>query len=168
MKKFRYRLERVLEYRKLIKAEKLRDLTLRNQEMHEAKSHLEYLEAELIRELGAHKGVMTIEELTLQGSYRDRIRNLIAHQHEVIEELRVKVEEALAAYIEAAKDAESLEKHKTNKREEYQSYIDKETQKFLDELATQRSGRAKNITKSSSKDESSEPLSESESTKELV
>ena len=169
MKKFRYRLERVLEYRKIIKAERLRDLTMRNQEMHEARTHLEHLETELVRELAAQKPVMTIEELTLAGNYRDRVRALIERQHGLIEELRKKVEEALAAYIQAAKDAESLEKHKAKKHEEYLAYLDKETQKFLDELAVQRVGRSlisqKNLEE---RGESSELSAESQTGEELL
>ena len=54
-----------------------------------------------------------------------------------------RVAAALAEYIEAVKEAESLVKHKAKKLTEYQEHIEKEQQKFLDELSTQRIGRAK-------------------------
>lgn len=163
MKKFRYRLERILQYRLVIKTEKLRELTLRNQELHEARERLVALEQEIVKER-IKEGIVTIEELTLAGNYVERLRTLILRQHEVIEETEKKVQEALAAYIEAAKDAESLVKHKNNKRQEYVEYVEKETQKFLDELTVQRIGRLK----SRSLSETTVEGDESKSTEELI
>ena len=145
MKKFRYRLERILHYRLLVKAEKLRELTIRNQELHEARERLSALEQEILMERGNLEGVTTIEKLMLAGNYIERLRLLIIKQHDVILEAEKKVELALAAYIQAAKDSESLVKHKTNKRQEYVEYVEKETQKFLDELTVQRIGRLKSL-----------------------
>ena len=136
MKRFRYRLERVLKFRELMKEEKKRLLGLARQE-------LAALEQELLVDRIGVRPVLTIDELQLFQSYSAWLRSEIEMQQVVIERCKEKVAQALAEYIEATKEAESLIRHKEKKHAEYSEYLEKEQQKFLDELTTQRIGRIK-------------------------
>ena len=141
MKKFRYRLERVLEYREIVKNDKKRALGIARQELATAQKRLAELERDLVAERVRYGSVMTVEELELIRAYGEWLRAAIANQRTVITKCEEKVAKALAEYIEAAKEAESLIKHKEKKLTEYREYIEREEQKFLDELTTQRVGR---------------------------
>ena len=143
MKRFRYRLERVLQFREIIKADKERLLGLARQELASAVQRLKALEAELMVDRLSGRDLLTVDELQLFQAYSIWLRKEIEKQTAVIASCEEKVEKALVEYIEATKDAESLVRHKDKKRIEYDEYLEKEQQKFLDELTTQRIGRAK-------------------------
>lgn len=143
MKKFRYRLERVLQYREILKAEKKRLLGIARQELASAEQRLAELEQELLIDRIGERKELTVDELRLFQAYADRLRAEIQGQLAQIEQCKEKVAAALAEYIESTKEAESLIRHKTKKRAEYDEYLEKEQQKFLDELTTQRIGRTK-------------------------
>ncbi|NLF24861.1 MAG: hypothetical protein GX589_04290 [Deltaproteobacteria bacterium] len=140
MKRFKYRLERVLEYRKLVKDEKVRELLNRNQKLHEDSEKLRELEtAELLNRIeeGAR---LNAAQLQLVADYGFRLRGAIAGQVEVVEKSKEAVEEATAEYVEAAKEEKSLSIHKSRKLEEYKEYVQQEEDRFVDELNIQRAG----------------------------
>lgn len=143
MKKFRYRLERVLQFREIMKAEKKRVLGLARQELASAEERLAALERELLIDRIGERTILTVDELRLFQAYAERIRTEIDKQKLYVQECQERVTRALADYIEATKEAESLIRHKTKKRGEYEEHLEKEQQKFLDELTTQRIGRVK-------------------------
>ena len=140
MKRFKYRLERVLEYRKLVKDEKVRELLYRNQKLHEENEKLRELQAaELLNRI--EEGVrLSAAEVQLLADYGYRLREEITGQEDVVEKSKEAVEEATAEYVEAAKDEKSLSTHKGRKLVEYQHYAQQEEDKFIDELNIQRAG----------------------------
>jgi len=141
MKKFRFRLERVLHYRQLMRDEKKRELMLRNVALQEAEGRLAALEkAERDNEL-EQGTVMTVERVLLSGLYAQRLQAEILAQRGVIEEAREAVRIAMEAYVEAGRDAKSLELLKEQKLQEFTEYVQKEDEKFLDELAVTRRKR---------------------------
>lgn len=138
MKQFRYRLERVLQYRNIVKAERQRELQLRMGELHAAEQRLSDLQTELVEREAIDQGEHTGSMIAMAGNYEQRLRREIGETHEVILMKQVVVEEALNEYIEASKDARALELHKDDKLKEYVEETEREEGKFLDELTIQR------------------------------
>ncbi len=138
MKKFKFRLEKVLQYRELLKEDKRRELLTCNLRLQEAKDLLERLEkAALSNKLDQEK-IVTVEEVLLSGLFAERLKDQIVNQRIVIVEKQQEVNTALQAYVEASKEARSLEMLKERKLQQYMEYLHKEDEKFLDEMAVQR------------------------------
>ena len=142
LKKFKYRLEQVLQYREVIRAEKLRVLTLRNRELADARERLQALETDLLKN-SLPDGEITVDQLLLIGSYSQRLRQEIDAQRVTILDCETKAEEARVEYIEAVKEAESLQKHRANKLTEYNEFVEKKMQEYMHELSVHRIGQLK-------------------------
>ena len=141
MKKFKFRLEKVLQHRELVKEEKRRDLMLKNQELQDAQNKLQYLiSAGRSNEL-AQGRIFQAGFVHHSGLFSERIKLEIAQQRIVIAEAQAAVDQAMAEYIEASKDAKTLEMLRERKLQEYNDYLHKEEEKFLDELSVQRGNR---------------------------
>lgn len=143
MKKFRFRLEKVLQYREMLKDEKRRELLKRNQELREARQRLEDLEKAALSNTLGQGQIMTVEQVYLAGLFAERVKEDIIKQRLAIIKAEEEVEKAMGEYVEASKDARSLEMLKERKLQEYMDYMHKEDEKFLDELAVQRGTQAK-------------------------
>ena len=137
MKKFKFRLERVLHYRILVKEEKRKVLLQKNYELRTAQDRLESL-------LGSERanvlavGVMSVAQVQLAGAYAGWLEQAVTSQRLAIIRVQEEVEVAMADYIEASKDARSLETLKERKQVEHQVMVEQEEAKFLDELSTQK------------------------------
>ncbi|MBN8549613.1 MAG: flagellar FliJ family protein [Deltaproteobacteria bacterium] len=138
MKKFKFRLERVLQFRTAVKDEKLRELTLKNVKLREEQDRLSALEGAMRRNQNEAEGVVLIESFYMRGLYSSRLKEEIVNQRLTIIKCEEEVREAMAAYIEASKELKSLTTLKDRKRTEYLEYVAHEDAKFLDELATQK------------------------------
>jgi len=138
MKKFKFRLEKVLQYRKIVKDEKLRELMMRNHILNEENQRLERLEAAALRNIINANQSMSASIVHLAGLYGARIKEEIVRQKLVLIEVKEKAEEAMAEYVEAAKDEEALVTLRNRKKEEYMEYVKKEEEKYLDEFCVQR------------------------------
>ena len=137
MKKFCFRLERVLQYRELVKRDRKRELA--------AKTNQLLMEQERLTDLGraweaneVASGFVTVEMLQLVERYSMWLKAEVERQIKVVEEATKQVEEARNAYIEAAKESEALQTLKSKKYEEYLENYYKEEGKFLDEISVQR------------------------------
>ena len=140
MKRFSFRLQRILDIRDQIRDELRQELGRRNQELIHQESVLRGLEDELRRLQVTQDGIVTASELVLTGAYALRVQQLIEGQLVKVEEARLAVFEARERYIQANKDAKALEMLKDKKREEYQQELLKEEINQLDEVASQRAG----------------------------
>ena len=141
MKKFRFRLERVLHHRQLMRDEKKRELMLKNMALQEAEGKLEALEKAEKNNNLEQGTIMTVERVMLSGFYAQRLQAEIVAQRVKIEEAREEVRLALDAYVESAREAKSLELLKERKLQEFTEYVQKEDEKFLDELSVMRRKR---------------------------
>lgn len=138
MKKFKFRLQRVLEYRESLKKEKERELALRNAELHAAEQRLEdIITAQDKTEVPANRQ-MTMAELMLSGDYLRFLQEMLVNQRLLVIQATDAVEEAREAYIEKAIEAESLEMLKDKKFEEYKTERKRDERKELDKLTVQR------------------------------
>lgn len=138
MKKFKFRLEKVLQFRRIVQDEKKRELNIAMRLLREKEQDVENLEKAFLANRIQEGKVISIEELSLKGAYAERLKNEIAQGRLDIMSLQDRVEEARKEYIEATKEVEVLEKLKEKKHEQYQEMIAHHEQKVLDELVTQR------------------------------
>ncbi len=139
-KKFKFRLEKVLQFRDMVKTERMRDLMEANRNLTIEQNKLAELDQAFLRNLIAGNSDHRTQDIELIGKYSERLSLEIQHQKERIIEAEKSVETARQAYVLAAQEAESISKLKEQKQSEYQEYLLKEDEKFLDELATQRNG----------------------------
>lgn len=138
MKRFKFRLQRILDIREQIRDEARQELGRRNAVLAHEQSVLRGLEAELLRLNAGENGIVTASELLLTGAYAQRIQKLIEQQALKVEEARKAVVEAQERYIQANKDAKALEMLKEKRKAEYDHEVLKEEINQLDEIATQR------------------------------
>ena len=138
MKKFRFRLEKVLHYRRSIQEDMKRALGARLRELKEAQEKLEQLEHEFNSNSINDAETVSIHELQIRNAYSERLKRETVRQKELIAQAEVAVEEARARYIEATQEAEVLEKLKTKKHDQYLEVVAKAEESFLDELVIQR------------------------------
>jgi flagellar FliJ protein len=138
MKKFRFRLERVLQYREIVKDERRRELLQANYALRAAEELLRDLEAAQ-RSGGFEEGrIVSVEEVRLEGLFKARLEAQILQQREVVTAAENDVVAARGRYIEAAKESKALETLKDRRKTQYAEYIAKEDEKFLDELTIQK------------------------------
>lgn len=140
MKRFKFRLQRILDIREQIRDEARQELAVRNQALAEQVSVLRGLQEELLRLDLQPNGILSAGELVLNGAYSERVKQLIKQQLVRIEEAKAAVEQAREHYIQANKDAKALEMLKEKKRDLYNEEVLKEESNQLDELAVQRAG----------------------------
>jgi len=138
MKRFKFRLQRILDIREQIRDEARQELGRRNAVLAHERSVLRGLEAELLRLNAGENGIVTASELLLTGAYAQRIQKLIEQQALKVEEARKAVVEVQERYIQANKDAKALEMLREKRRAEYDHEVLKEEINQLDEVATQR------------------------------
>lgn len=137
MKVFKFRLEKVLQFREGVRKEKERAIALANAQLREAEEQLEVL-IEALRKNTLAEGILSIEQVYLQGYLVEGIKERIELQKRLIEELQQAVEVAREEYRIAASEAEALVKLRAQRLQQYTLHIDKEQEKFLDELTIQR------------------------------
>lgn len=141
MKKFKFRLERVLQYRELIRSEKKRLLTAAIFKLEEAKE----LRDSLLESRAINEEIMSCETDThkryLAELYAERLKVEIEAAEQTISMRQLDVNQARDEYIEAAKEAEALKILKEKQAAEYAAFVDREEAKVLDELSVQRSAR---------------------------
>ena len=141
MKRFRYRLQRVLNYRETVREEKKRLLLIARQELSAREGVLRDLEEAERNNTFTAGQLLTAEFVHMRGLFAASLQERIVQQRLAIVEGEARVQEALSVYIEAAKESEALKTLKTKRREEYDEEVRREDEKVLDEMATQRSVR---------------------------
>lgn len=138
MKRFAFRLQRVLDIRSRIRDERRQELGARQAELQREEALLAELEAELLLARIEEGGTYSASELQMVGAYAIRLRSQIERQLVRIEGAKQAVEEARVRYIEATKDTQVLEKLREKRREEYTQEVLLEEGRNLDEVAVQR------------------------------
>ncbi len=138
MKKFKFRLERVLEYRHTLTQEKERELALRNSELHEAEEIKEFIEGEQDKAEAPPEEVMSMAELALRGEYYDALQQALVRQRHLVIQATDAVDAARLAYQDKAVEEETLDSLKEKQAEEHKETKRKDERKELDSLVIQR------------------------------
>jgi flagellar FliJ protein len=141
MKRFTFRLQRILEIKERIRDERRQELVLKNLERDRAQQHLEYLEQEYSRSQIAEGGTYSASDLLLLGNYAVRLKEEISQQALRVEAAQRAAEEARERYIEASKESQAMEKLKERRKQEYQEQVLKDLGNQLDEFGVQRAVR---------------------------
>ena len=142
MKKFRFRLERVLDYRHILKKECERELAVKNNELAEAEELLEQILQEQ-DSCQAREDVVSMAELALNTYYQERLQEMLIQQRVLVLEATDAVEQARDAYLERALEAEVLDKFKERKREQFEEERKRHERRELDNSVIVRHRRDK-------------------------
>lgn len=142
MKKFSFRLEKVLKYRRLIKDDRLRELLEANAALDEAARVLAALDEEACKSRIGEGQYLTVDDLIGLDLYNRRLAAAIDRQRERIAECREVARVALEHYMVAAKEEKALSMLKDRRRIVYMEQVERELQNVLDEAATQRAPHA--------------------------
>lgn len=138
MKKFKFRLQRVLEFRHTLTKEKERELMKCNQELQSAEQRVEEILAAQDTADGGDARVTSMAELIAEGDYYRALQNALVCERLHVLEAAEAVERAREAYVEKAIEEESLVKLKERKLEQHREEVRKFEKKELDALVTQR------------------------------
>lgn len=138
-KRFVFKLEGVLEYRRALEEKKRRELAQVLREVGEATQQLtamlqmEVEEKERFRRMKA--GKLNILTLRLQEAYLNNLLRKIDRQQQLIQKLRTREVKARAEYVEARKQVMLLERLKERRLERWRYEANREEMRFLDEIA---------------------------------
>lgn len=140
-KRFRYRLEKVLELKRRREEEERDKLAQLRREQAQERQHKADREQELVNvhvELKTKRlsGALNINELRW---FPQHIKNLEAKikYHELrIQELEIKIEEQTQNLAKAMMERKAYEKHKEQSKAAFDAEIEAEEARLLDELAT--------------------------------
>ncbi len=137
MKRFKFRLQQVLDYRAKVRKDQERELAFRNLELYSAEEDLsEILQAQ--DSCVPPTAVQSMAELKLTGDFQLRLRADLEQQRVLVKEAMHAVDAARDAYIEKAVEAKILETLKEKRRALYKEERHKAERKELDEMVIQR------------------------------
>ncbi len=136
MKRFKFRLQRILDVRIQIRDEARQELVRRNTE----RDHQIYVLAQLqdeFMQLGLTEGgTYSATDLSRLGAYAERLTVAIDQQKLVVAEAIKAAELAHESYISASREAKVIELLKDKKLQEYRAEQLREEGALLDELAS--------------------------------
>lgn len=138
MRRFRFRLQRIMELREQIRDEARQELVRANAKRDHEVSVLTYLEQEFEAISLREGGTYSADELLTLGAYGERLTNAIEKQKVVVAEAIQEAEAAHDRYIQASKDAKAIELLKDKKVQEFKEQVLREEGALLDELAIQQ------------------------------
>lgn len=141
MKRFNFRLQRVLEIRERFRDEMRQELVQRNFERDRERNILADLDQEFLRSKVKEGGTYSAGEMVLVGDYSARLQEQIEQQRARVLAAQEAAERARERYIEASKESQALEKLKEKRQQEYVEQTLKEEGAQLDEFAVMRAGR---------------------------
>jgi flagellar protein FliJ len=145
MKKFSFRLERILQYKAQIEEQKRRDLSARIDELTEQNRILQHLtqkrESYRQRYSELFRGRIDVDELKATRRYLDKIHRELILQAKKVVDCEKKVEKAKAILLEAMRDRKKYENLKERKYKAYIKESNLAEQKSLDEFASQAAAR---------------------------
>lgn len=139
-KRFKFRLQRVLDFRETEKRERERELARKNYELREGEKRLDQIIAAQDA-APVPDGEMTMAEMLLNSQYHVGLRRAIERQRVLILEAADAVDQARDAYLEKAIETETLETLKERRKEEHREEVKLEDKRELDELVVQRHKR---------------------------
>jgi len=143
VKKFKYRLERVLDFRESERKDRELILAVKNSELHSAEGRLDQIVQMQDSATLPENTELSMAELTLQRQFQMGLREMLERQRVMILEAAEAVEMARDAYLEKAVEAETLQTHKDKKKAEHQEERKHSERRAADEMTVQRFKRVK-------------------------
>lgn len=142
MSKFKFRLEKVLDYKETVEGHKKSIYGEINRELNEQTKVLnDFYDAktELVKNKDGSR-TTNIANLKLFNNYIGEISKNIERQEEIVEETKVRLSTAQKELIEAVQEKKSFEKLKEKDYEEYIVESKKDEAKIIDEIVTFKNG----------------------------
>ena len=136
-KHFKFRLERVLSYRRTLRKEAEGELAKKNHELNTAEESLENI-ITAQDTCPEPEEVMTMSEFALASHYKERLQAALVNQRLLILEAARAVEDAREAYVQRAIDAKALETVRERRHEEHKDEQRRIDRKDNNERTTQR------------------------------
>ncbi|UCC80865.1 MAG: flagellar export protein FliJ [Candidatus Zixiibacteriota bacterium] len=140
MKRFRFRLEKILRYKIQVEERKKQILSERNNELRIEKTHLEGLNNRNAsyrdRYSSLFRGKLNIPGLGFSYRYLEKLYRDIINQKDKVRKSEEKSDQARKQLRVAMRDRKKYEKLKQRRRREYEYEAGREEQKELDEIAS--------------------------------
>jgi len=142
MKKFSFRLEKILQYREQLQEQRLRAYAAAARALERRRDELEALGRELcdyrtrMAELGV--GRTSARSLAVYRSYLSHCEARVAEAAGSLEDAARKLQQRRAALVEATRERKKLEKLKSARRSEHDYQAMREETRELDEIAVKR------------------------------
>lgn len=145
MKKFRFDLQKLLEYRKTVEEKLLAELSAIRMEKERERIRLQNLHSSVDmfkQKMKDNLSCGSIEEIRCDFSYLTELNQLIEMQVTLLSRLEGRIQEKTLEVVEASKEVKALERLKEHKKQEYRKDVQEQEQKFLDEIASIRYSRS--------------------------
>ena len=142
MKRFQFRLERVLQLKQQLESRKQQEVAAVAARLHRAEQILERLALNRSR-CHQHRNRMVEKgssqlDITLMDQHQQHLSRQIKQQNRVITSIEAEMAKKQAELREAVREKEKYEQYHSRKWDEYQQEILKEEQQFLDEVAIRK------------------------------
>ena len=135
MKKFDFRLNKVLDHRENRRKESKEELAQRNNELQAIVNQINFITGEQDKLAKRDTTSFNVSELLLSSGYQDKLLSKLNEQK--VFEKKAESEVALARenYIAKSRDVKALEMLKSKKLDEYRVEVKRNERKILDEVA---------------------------------
>lgn len=147
-KAFQFRMERLLELRRLQEDLKKRELAAANRAVAQRQQTILLLLVEEnaakdeLKELKGADRALDLTAIRIQEQYRNWLDHQIVQSYRELQDLQRRTAEKRAELSEASKGVRVLERLRERKRSEHRYAMDRDEQKFLDEVAQRVAGEA--------------------------
>lgn len=138
MKKFDFRLEKILDYRDACKKVSRAELAERNNALFSIEKYVQELEEEQARIANREQEEFDLSEMFLSALYQDKLKNDLEQQKILEEQAKIEVEKARDIFIEKSKEVRVMELLKDKQREIHRLDAKRKERKELDEIAHRR------------------------------
>ncbi|MDR2337377.1 MAG: flagellar export protein FliJ [Deltaproteobacteria bacterium] len=136
MKKFDFRLDKILDYRQGCRKISQEELVRRNNELFEIEQYIEALAKEQQRVATSQEQYqLNIADLFLSSMYQEKLQKELVLQKELGKKVEAQVDLARENYIEKSKEVRVLELLKDKKFDEHKIDLKRSERKRLDEIA---------------------------------
>mgnify|MGYP002479885693 CR=1 FL=1 len=136
MKNYKYKMDKVLEYRENIEKVKVEDYAKINYKLMKEQEHLSKLQEEF--EEKKKKSASDIYGMKMNFLYKEKLKAELDAQVHRVDEISEKAHTARGILIEARKDRKIMEMLKEKDHENFKKEVLAEEQKELDDLSVMR------------------------------
>lgn len=138
MKKFKFRLEKVLGFKGVLKKESELELARRNSDLANAHEKLENIMSEQDATEGFPNKILPMTELILNKDYHQALQEALERQRLIVIEVAKTVEVARDMYLERLKEEEVLKKLREKRNDEHLTQEKREENKLLKNYVAQK------------------------------
>lgn len=136
MKNYKFKMEKVLEYRENVERVKVEDYAKINYSLSKEKERLDTLQENLNEKTKVHS--TNLNAMRMNFLYREKLKAEVDRQMSKVQEISIKADTAQQILIEARKDRKIMEMLKEKDQEKFRLELLNSEQKELDDLSIMR------------------------------